>query len=276
MMIRVRRKGVTRPRSLLGKKAIGPVETQEAIKFFGKRKNKTQKFNFSAYKQADIKEALEKLFNKKCAYCETRYSAACPGDVEHYRPKGSVRSGSKSIKPGYYWLAADWDNLLLSCVHCNRRMRHQLHDGTRALVGKGDHFPIKNLGKRARKPKKEKHESRLLLDPCRDNPDAHLVFTEDGIVLPRKDRRGRVSSMGKNSIEVYGLLRQDLVFERKKIIKVLKSRIAKIAKLEKWSQKYPGDREIKETLADEIQELSEFAESDRPYSGMVRQFLSKI
>lgn len=62
------------------------------------------KFN-SRYKQADIKEALHRVYKGKCAFCEQNEELT---HVEHYRPKNT-----------YYWLAYSWDNLLMSCPMCN-------------------------------------------------------------------------------------------------------------------------------------------------------------
>jgi hypothetical protein len=41
----------------------------------------------------------------------------------HYRPKGGFRQRRSGVLkvPGYYWLAYDWRNLLVSCAVCNRR-----------------------------------------------------------------------------------------------------------------------------------------------------------
>lgn len=98
------------------------------------------KFSFSVYKHADVKERLEELFHGKCAYCESRYSSTRPMDVEHYRPKGRVAESEGH--PGYYWLAAEWTNLLPSCIDCNRR-RNQFDERLQDLrsLRKQDQFP---------------------------------------------------------------------------------------------------------------------------------------
>ncbi|MEF9674035.1 hypothetical protein QNM99_25505 [Pseudomonas sp. PCH446] len=49
-------------------------------------------------------------------------------DVEHYRPKGAVSEDASH--PGYWWVAMDWDNLLPSCIDCNRK-RKQVTPGCR-------------------------------------------------------------------------------------------------------------------------------------------------
>ena len=68
------------------------------------------------YKQEDVKECLQKIYNQKCAFCEQKITKCidnnledCSSTVEHYRPK--------SI---YYWLAYSWDNLLWCCHRCNQ------------------------------------------------------------------------------------------------------------------------------------------------------------
>ena len=81
-------------------------------------------FKFAAYKADGVAEALNEMFRGKCAYCESRIRAVHPTDIEHYRPKAAVLMGGKPEKPGYYWLAAHWENLLASCIFCNRPNRH--------------------------------------------------------------------------------------------------------------------------------------------------------
>lgn len=163
-----------------------------------------EKPSFKTYRKNSVKTQLYALFHGKCAYCETFYPAVAPVDVEHYRPKGGV--GEDAVHPGYWWLAMDWENLLPSCIHCNRLNEHvtpvlstQLvelrADGAgfskqrRVTTGKGNHFPI--LGRRATPSSRDfSAECALLLDPCRDNPKEHLTFHVDrkmliGLVLPK-------------------------------------------------------------------------------------------
>lgn len=62
--------------------------------------------------------ALFEMQHNKCCYCEKLEEQAKYRDVEHYRPK-SV----------YWWLTWTWENLLFSCLECNRD-------------GKRDSFPL--------------------------------------------------------------------------------------------------------------------------------------
>ncbi len=69
------------------------------------------------------KEQLLKDQFDKCCFCESKVAHIDAGDVEHYRPKGeSKQTESDPVnKLGYYWLAYEWDNLLIACQRCNRR-----------------------------------------------------------------------------------------------------------------------------------------------------------
>ena len=77
--------------------------------------------NDNIYGALSVRRVLEKLFEQKCAYCETKIGVNADWDVEHYRPKGRVTENT--AHPGYYWLAYDWDNLLPSCAFCNQGRR---------------------------------------------------------------------------------------------------------------------------------------------------------
>ena len=82
-------------------------------------------YPFNAYRNRALKEALEAIF-ERCAYCETHYAVGGYLEVEHYRPKNF-----------YYWLAAEWSNLLPSCKRCNN--------------GKLAKFPLSDAARQARK-----------------------------------------------------------------------------------------------------------------------------
>ncbi len=225
----IERKG-TVPAGLSATDKAGKTELERAIQFFktwkpkspkpkakppkGAKKPKTAKtpkaangsFEFKAYKSEDVKLLLESLFSGKCAYCESFYSETAPVDIEHYRPKGAIEG--EPDHPGYWWLAMDWNNLLPSCIDCNRK-RKQItpkvtdnllalvtdeHERRRATVmntGKKDTFPV--TGPRAKdysKPAELTAENALLLNPCIDKPDEHLDFLVDpnlpiSLVVPR-------------------------------------------------------------------------------------------
>ena len=184
-----------------------------------------EKPNISVYSHDSVKLALVNLFEGKCAYCESKVNAVAARDVEHYRPKGQIDpgSGDEIIKPGYYWLAGDWGNLLLSCPACNRRQRQleALESGefvfAEEATGKLDLFPLKPGTERATGPNDDvskEEPGRLLLNPCLDKPEVHLRYDREGNVFARKIG-GTPSPKAIASIDAYVLWRQPLVMDRK-------------------------------------------------------------
>jgi uncharacterized protein (TIGR02646 family) len=213
----------------------------------GKKAKKPTSYPFKAYKADDAKERLSMMFAGKCAYCEVFYSSSAPVDIEHYRPKGSVE-GAPPTHRGYWWLASDWENLLPSCIDCNRRRKQTVYEVSTSLhtlmnsptraptssqvsSGKKDAFPID--GPLATDPLNRAEldaELPLLLNPTVDDPDAHLKFmvepnTALSLVLPVAkaaltgapvlDRRGAMS------IQFYGLNRLGLVQDRTRLLRHL-------------------------------------------------------
>jgi uncharacterized protein (TIGR02646 family) len=114
-----------------------PVKARAAGAKPGKSRRKP--FKFKVYGSA--RESLMKTFGGKCAYCEGLIENTQPGDVEHYRPKGGVLVDGE-LKPGYYWLAATWDNLLISCIDCNRQRKQLIKGLGRVKAGKLNQFPL--------------------------------------------------------------------------------------------------------------------------------------
>ena len=102
------------------------------------------------------KEELEAVQGKKCCYCEKPVNN---GVLEHYRPKKGYQQtrGDAITRPGYYWLAYRWKNLLLSCTECNEANT------------KGNLFPIS--GTRATLPTTRlETEGAQLINPYEEDP----------------------------------------------------------------------------------------------------------
>lgn len=74
------------------------------------------------YGHEDVKKAFRNLQHGICCYCESYCEGTTFGDVEHYLPKGYFQQhkDDKKNRPGYYWLAYKWDNLMYACEKCNR------------------------------------------------------------------------------------------------------------------------------------------------------------
>jgi hypothetical protein len=181
-------------------------------------------FNEDLYKEQ--RDTLYELFYGKCAYCECDYgSDQHKGDVEHYRPKGAVRSAAGKVAyavesssgelkehPGYYWLAYDWRNLLPSCQACNRRAKNFGGETT----GKASLFAIS--GTYVMDPELEpierlnEQERPLLLNPRYDDPSKHFRFdVKKGVVCPTSPR-------GEYTKKILGLNRDRLPERRRHLI----------------------------------------------------------
>jgi len=215
-------------------------EREGAIAFFTNPANylNNQKlvdttFAFKVYKDKELARVLAQDFRKKCAYCESRFGAVTSSDIEHYRPKASVVTTSHELKPGYYWLAGDWDNLLISCPHCNRVRNHEVPGQSEdILLGKGSQFPLSDEALRVRSHDGDiatEADLRLLLHPCIDRPEEHLTFDEAGLVRPVAN--GVESRRGKISIDAYALLRKDLVEARRDEVNELRSKVDDLQRL---------------------------------------------
>ncbi len=120
------------------------------------------------YNAPTVKTQLIADQHEKCCYCEAKLLHVGYGDVEHYRPKNGFRQSAQSPleKPGYYWLAYTWSNLLFSCKRCN-------------AGHKRSYFPLANPAGRTRSHHDQPRlaqEQPLLLNPANDNPASHIQF----------------------------------------------------------------------------------------------------
>ncbi|MFJ4259970.1 hypothetical protein ACIP01_23840 [Pseudomonas monteilii] len=218
-MIKVDRTAVPIPDSLGKKGKAGDRERSRAIKHFAVNSN--EKFNFSAYKEEDVVQALEVLFDEKCAYCESKLLHVMPPDIEHFRPKGEVAEDKSH--PGYWWLASAWDNLLLSCRDCNSSRYHVIFEdnngslqNNRILAGKHCSFPLKGAFRAASMADDHLKEDSLLIDPTLKDPEVHIKWSlrySSALAVP-SSHATIVDEYGYESIKVYALNRQKLVKAR--------------------------------------------------------------
>ncbi len=209
-MIHIDRDSIPAPKILLTR---GRKEIEHAHQFYsddleGRRQ---RRFPFKVYRDDSVRETLMQLFHGKCAYCESKIGKTQPPDIEQFRPKSGVVGESGEHYPDhYYWLANEWTNLYITCIDCNRVRYHKV-EGEKVRSGKGNRFPLENESLRAelRASLEQLTEERpLLLDPCGDDPEDHLVFNDLGGVVS-ETQRGRVT------IDVLGLNRPHLVEARR-------------------------------------------------------------
>jgi len=212
---------------------------------------------FSAYKNDDVRQGLQDMFYNKCAYCEAYIPHISPTEIEHFRPKGH-----------YYWLAAEWSNLLLSCIHCNRPMKHWVPGASnKVLSGKHTHFPVKNDNKnRWTSPKSKKKSQderfRLLIDPCVDDPEEYFQYVqtgnEIGNIMLKDGLTPFKTERAQESIRLYGLCRMELVGCRARIVTQIFEKIVVI------------DREIESFNAASTQTLK------NKHAGYVREYIAQL
>jgi uncharacterized protein (TIGR02646 family) len=282
-MRRVDRTAVPIPRSLNGPDSLAARERARAAQHF--QSTPEEAFTFSVYKRPDVADALNALFHGKCAYCESSIRAVQPTDIEHFRPKGRVADCPGH--PGYWWLAASWDNLLASCIDCNRRRyqdAQQLdHDplddevGGQFNLGKGDLFPI--LGARRALTHADDHDAEdpALIDPTRRDPSVHLMWMEKlgwSLVGPRQ-QGGGLDPYGRHTYRVFALNRQGLVEARTVRLLEIRAQVVFIEKTLSKAIKLPEPfaSELQDDAFEEFASLYRYAEPDQPYSAMVEALL---
>lgn len=236
---------------------------------------KKDAFPHKLFKKNEVKIALETLFNGKCAYCESDVITTSAIDKEHFRPKTSVKDKiSKTSVRGYYWLAADWDNLLLACPHCNRTGTHQSINNDEFVSGKLDFFPISDETKRAiyGGDLDEEEKVRLLINPCIENPELLIQYNSDGEILPLGSISKREEEMVETSVMTYGLNRSTLHKKRREKWMLIEGQILIIKELyddyiETSKSKYL-DRLIRE-----FEKLKRYKSIDKEYLGVARFIL---
>lgn len=146
----------------------------------------------------------ERHHNGKCCYCERKRDIYFERDVEHYRPKKGVTEAPGH--PGYWWLAYDWDNLLISCQVCNR-------------THKKNHFPLIDEGKRVHVEGDINGEEPLLINPALENPEKYFSYVTEKIggeyltkITPSPTDDGK----GENTIRIVKLNRPELLGEEER------------------------------------------------------------
>ncbi len=274
------------PPSLDGPVSAGGKELAAAKEFFESQANAGKSFEFKAYKGADVRDAMRTMFHRKCAYCETFYAPAMPDDVEHYRPKAAYLDRGKQHKPGYWWLAMEWSNLLPSCADCNRARAQEIVGVERRMAaGKANQFPLGTGSVRGTPTKGVTREKALLLDPTVDDPAEHLEFLPDGGVRPT-EVGGKDDARGRATIDVVALQRRDLVDARAAAALATRAAITHvvetlddIARFESMPGLSKKQRDalladFRARLARNLRELEAKANPETPYSAVAEAMIA--
>lgn len=210
-------------------------------------------FNEQIYSHSEVKTALQATQDGKCCFCESKIMHISYGDIEHYRPKkGWIQADEALNKPGYYWLAYDWDNLLLSCQICNQRHKKNF-------------FPLLDNLKRALSHEYDiAEESPFFIKPDKEDPQEFIEFKEE-IPFPVDDNeRGRIT------IEKLGLDRETLNESRR-------AKLTPIRILYNLAKDIPVTTpEIRKRALEEIKKIAiEYTAENSEYAAMFRAFFKK-
>ena len=162
--------------------------------------DKKLEFDRAIYAHTSVKRALLEMQHEKCAFCEAKPLHVSDGDVEHFRPKAAVRQDEADAlrRPGYYWLAYEWSNLLFACERCNRRHKRSF-------------FPLSDPARRAQSPRDAvASEAPLFIDPSAEDPRQLISFREHVPIAISGNVRG------EQTIEALGLRRPELNADRER------------------------------------------------------------
>lgn len=146
----------------------------------------------------------ERHHNGKCCYCERKRDIKLERDVEHYRPKKGVTGAPEH--PGYWWLAYDWNNLLIACKTCN-------------TIHKKNNFPLRDENMRVYDEGNIDAEETLLINPAIEDPKPYFSYVTEKkggeyltIIVPSPTDSGK----GKSTIEIIKLNRPELLGEEER------------------------------------------------------------
>lgn len=210
-------------------------------------------FDSKVYGHTEVKQYLLAMQHGKCAFCESKIDHISYGDVEHFRPKAAVKQepGGSLTRPGYYWLAYEWSNLLLSCQLCNQRH-------------KGNLFPLADPAARARSHRADlSRESAIFINPVDDDPEILLAFRAE--VMYGLDPGGR----GDATRDALDLNRPALLERRRDRYELLRSLFEVIA----IANARPSDTELAVLANRARSNLEQNAAGSAEYAGMIRAAL---
>lgn len=204
--------------------------------------------------------------HQKCGFCESDVVSVSPGDVEHFRPKKALRElinegrelphsskvrdrTQRTLSTGYWWLAYEWTNYLLSCGICNQKWKRNF-------------FPVADSPRQI-PPSKGVQERTMLLNPFSGpDPVNHLEFAANGSVKARRSSRH-----GKETIRICGLDRPSLRHTRSER-SVRAHRLA--IEVEAARRANNQSREL-----EKLTRLWDNGRDDRTYAGVVRSVLKQ-
>ncbi|MDQ2731738.1 MAG: hypothetical protein M3Y56_08780 [Armatimonadota bacterium] len=205
-------------------------------------------FDSGVYGHATVRQSLAEAQYNKCCFCEVKLR---PGnDIEHFRPKGAYRQGAKVPlnKFGYYWLAYDWNNLLLACKTCNQQYKRSF-------------FPLANPARRAKSHHDDiAEEEPLLIHPAEQDPELFIGF-RDYVAYAIAG-----NLPGKTTIDVLGLNEESLNEARRVYLRHLQA----VRDLVGSQEGITNDPQMLKIIANAKALLLHAVDPSAPYAAMAR------
>lgn len=206
----------------------------------------------------DVKSALMADQHGKCAYCESRIVGDF-GHIEHFRPKHGYTTAREPHmhRPGYHWLAYEWDNLLLSCSACNSACKR-------------NRFDLRDEKGRNIKGRDTSREEPLLVNPVTEDPGEHIVFHKY-MACPRMVG-GKPSDKGAYTIELLRLNSREELVENRKRAWLRHESLERVSELsEKALVQRPDDKTLRAIRRTARKELERMSAPQAEYSAMFSQ-----
>jgi uncharacterized protein (TIGR02646 family) len=249
-MIRIRKKSAAPVPVILQTKGKNETEALKARYDKGERDFGGKDFDSGIYGNKEVKDSLIAIQDYKCCFCESKIGHIGYGDVEHFRPKAGWIQGDEQLnKPGYYWLAYEWDNLLLSCQLCNQRYKKNF-------------FPLVNNSQRSLSHHDNIDEEQpVFIHPVNDEVEAFITFNEEIPVAVNGDIRG------KETISKLGLDRELLNEQRR-------NTLSKVRDIYDLASGYPDTYpELQEAARGKVKKYLDQSKLDETeYASMLRSF----
>src|SRR5258708_16252577 len=160
-----------------------------AARFYGQIRFRRSQARFS-FELPSVDSWPKPSKRSKCAYCEQYLTTKAIG--HRYRPEAAAKDGraGKEWPNHYWWVAFEWQNLMVLCPDCASLKGHIFPVAQRAAVG----TPWQAMAS----------EQPILIDPFAEDPSQHISFNLDVVALP-------LSAPTNQTIELLALNPADLI-----------------------------------------------------------------
>lgn len=224
---------------------------------------------------SEVKPVFMRFQHNKCVFCERPLAGELVGlieqDVEHFRPKSSVRAWPPAppahpgyafatggaYPGGYYWLAYTLDNYAASCKPCNSTLKSDCFPIAGPVRGVAVDMPLAL----------NRSEFPHLIYPLGTNDDdPEDIITFDGIAAVPKHAAGPNHERAMVTIDFFRLNdREELWIERFRVIREIWTHWDRME-----THADPSERAAAQAT------LVELTREDAPHASCARSFMKMI